>query len=1030
MIQNAMKATDPFRVIDSKPESLRLLKGKVDFVDPFGMTPLLYAISIDNLEESKAAIDNLMNNRADPNFMVGIMKFNAVHYACRKGNSMALKAILEKDPPDMKKTDWKNRTPIVCAIIGGNQECLGHLLSYQPNLAKETQDIQDALLHLDPVSDVPSQMAKLIFKRNSGFDLSINTKNGKSFLKCAIEIRSYKLAEVLLNQGIVKHMQPEEIAACLTETFLIEPPHPLINAFLQFNKVPTTILVNPCINYNGRPLLHYTCTHKYDIARKAIFEQFPDQKDSIDANGNTFLHRACLTNNVYSIEDSFKMFGNNANAKNSNGDTPLHFLMYNPSHDFENNFKMLIDNKADIKMVNNKNQNIFHILAEHNNHESCKILLSNDLIKKEDINFLLSQRDADKRTPIEVASIQRVGTNQGLYEDVGSTEVRNTPEISSWSPSVNTEHQATQRLLSSYSTLPVFTKKPITIDDVKKHIDDGYSVNVCSSEGYPLITCVMKQVADNPTQTLETVKFILNNKYVDPSIPDNVDTEEYRGPLMPIHHAMLLNSIELTQLLIDNGANFIVDPVVHCVAEDTKNEEMMKLVKLPERRASSIQEIYDTQNNAMNIIGAILRKAHNCRDIGNNPKINSYLYECDLMFRLLTMFVQRLSVIYFRLTPMSEIGNFLIYFADAFLPLLGLGANYDVAISEMRSLPALQTFLSGNSYGKLSIDDAMIVPTQQFTRYPDLIKAVIKVTPKEHKDTVPIQKALIKYSYIGRTSNERKMIAESQKELRLVELSTTLNDMKQVFSLDDILYFRGQFEMKEFSPPQGSFAPTKSISQQGNDIVDWGVRTFTSDKYKGLPVTCLHTYGRGFESFLKKSKIAIFLFRGATLFGLQKTSEKFKLKFSFRSLEVLWDFGKEYGPEFVKIYTPFGSMLLKCAPPKGTLANFERNRWRSDVDKLSVIDEADEESPGEELCYASWVGEESKCVHTFQFYVRCQNKAEAREKILAKIQECGCKIKTKTLPTGEVVPLISYDFQTVKKNEGQNLQIVSDVQNY
>jgi hypothetical protein len=72
----------------------------------------------------------------------------------------------------------------------------------------------------------------------------------------------------------------------------------------------------------------------------------------------------------------------------------------------------------------------------------------------------------------------------------------------------------------------------------------------------------------------------------------------------------------------------------------------------------------------------------------------------------------------------------------------------------------------------ISFDDASIVPTQQFTRYPDLIKAVIraviKVTPQSHLDMGPVQRAFIKYSYIGRTSNERKMIAESQEELRAI----------------------------------------------------------------------------------------------------------------------------------------------------------------------------------------------------------------------------------------------------------------------
>ena len=239
--------------------------------------------------------------------------------------------------------------------------------------------------------------------------------------------------------------------------------------------------------------------------------------------------------------------------------------------------------------------------------------------------------------------------------------------------------------------------------------------------------------------------------------------------------------------------------------------------------------------------------------------------------------------------------------------------------------------------------------------------------------------------------------------------------------------------MKEFNPPEGMFAPPK-VQQVPitNGSTDWGLKTcfntYKKEADKELTVTCYHTYGKSIESFLKKSKIAIFLFKNSTIFGLQKNAEKFKIKFSCRSTEVLWDFGKDYGMDSVKIYTPFGSMLLKCAPPKGTLPNFERNRWRSDVDKILVLDEADEASPlGVEIVYASWVGEQSKCVHSKTFHVLCSNKTEAKDKILKRIEESGCYVLNKTDALGQRVPMINYDFQTLKRNEGQKSEIYSDI---
>ena len=63
-----------------------------------------------------------------------------------------------------------------------------------------------------------------------------------------------------------------------------------------------------------------------------------------------------------------------------------------------------------------------------------------------------------------------------------------------------------------------------------------------------------------------------------------------------------------------------------------------------------------------------------------------------------------------------------------------------------------------------------------------------------------LKKAMMKYNYIGRTSNERKLIAESQKELRSIKLVANINDQMTQFCIDDMLFNRGQFERKSFIP--------------------------------------------------------------------------------------------------------------------------------------------------------------------------------------------------------------------------------------
>ncbi|OHS97008.1 hypothetical protein TRFO_36836 [Tritrichomonas foetus] len=965
-------------VLDGNINALRAFRGKVDIIDTFGETPLMYAI---RNPTDPAIIDELLAKQANPNLKEENMRMNAFQLAAKLGRDDVLRKLTSRVDPDFNIHDNNNSSLVLLSIMGGNPGCLAAFLEKRPELIADTLEIYKSLLEVED-SAKAAQMIDLLVK--AGFQFKLPTKSGKTILREALDRRSFKLAESLVRAGALKLFE-DEAASYLIDVVVEEMN--IADTFIEFG-------ANPDITHLGRPLIHDTANHKYDKTRKDLLKGHDNLKASRDVNGNLFIHRACMFNNVYSIEDAVKEFGNNVNEPNNNGDTPIHFLMHQPSPDFEKNLRFLADQKVNLFAVNKKGHNIFHVLAEHNNEVTAKFMLTSGIITDEVITKLLNQRDVESKTPLEIASKKTDTSVAKLY--------------------------------STKSQLPIFNQ-PVTMQTLSAHIESGYSLNVYNTAGYPLITYAMLQYPKDNQGTIELVKKILENN-ADPSIPDLCDNEEYRGPLMPLHHAMLLLSVELTSILIDAGANFIVDPVIHCVAEDTKNEEIMALVKLPERRASAIQEIFETQNNAMHIIGAIIEKAKKSKELGNNPKIDSYLSECKLMYRLLTMFVQRIDHIFKGLKPSSEIGNFLVYFADAFLPLLGMAAEYDIAISEMRSIPALEGFLRQTSYGTLSIDDALIVPTQQFTRYPDLIKAVIKVTPKDHSDTVGLQKSLIKYSYIGRTSNERKLIAESQKELRLVQLMTNINENMTEFTLDDILFFKGQFELKEFNPPSGPFSPQRAVV--ANHSAEWGLKTVTN-QYGQLNVSCFNTFGRSMDSFLKKGKIAIFLFRNATLFGIQKTADKFKLKFSCRSSEVLWDFGKEYGLDSVMIYTPFGSMMLKCAPQKGTPANFERNRWRSDVDKISAIDEADEFSPfGLEIVYASWVGDDSKCVHSHLFHVTCENKTVAKEKILKKIEECGSRVKRKSNQLGEPLPLINYDFQTLKRNEGQETQIIADIMSY
>lgn len=67
------------------------------------------------------------------------------------------------------------------------------------------------------------------------------------------------------------------------------------------------------------------------------------------------------------------------------------------------------------------------------------------------------------------------------------------------------------------------------------------------------------------------------------------------------------------------------------------------------------------------------------------------------------------------------------------------------------------------------------------------------------------------------------------------------------------------------------------------------------------------------------------------------------------------------------------------------------------------------------------------CVHSKLFHVTCETKTEAKAKILAKLKEEKAEVLQKENPMGEMVPFVNYDFQTLKRNEGQESDVLSDV---
>ena len=944
---------------------IRKFAGKtVDIVDGAKMTPLFYAIS----GKQMAVVQALLEKKADPNYNTGLS--TGFLFAAVKGGAEYLKAMAARAQPKLTEVDSEGRDLLLCSIKSMNPECVEYVVSLGLKIEGTLPQIVSMLEHEENDYNAGKIITALL---KAGLPANVPAESGKSLLMVTIESNRFAMASALLSGGALEDLSSQEVAYCLLDAVMGEKP--IVQDLLKAGADPETTM------HGGRPLIHHTANHKSNETRKELVDFKPELVKAVDTMDNTLLHCAALVGNALTIGDAINVYNMSVDAKNLAGNTALMVLMSREADDFQQLFELLVGAGADIRTRNKRMQNILHICAESQNATALKFLFDQYLTEEQQC-ALLDERDNNEMTPLEVVSR------------------RNEMECT--------------KILSSKRQLPIFDS-PLTLEAIDNHFKSGFSPNVFNKQGDSLLLHAMKSMyATDKDLTYRIVSQLLEMN-ADPSEPD----AEGLGPL---HHAIKLGSVELSKLLVEKGANFIVTPVIYIYAVETCDQpEIGALVKQPEKRASSIEEILVTQKNAADTLECMLKFTQNFAD---NTYISDYMNDVKLMQRVLFQFVQRLGRLFAKLKPSSEIGNFLLYFADAFLPLLGMAASYEVAVAEINNSPVYSQILSEpTGFQNLTLNDSLIVPTQQFTRYPSLIEAVIKATPADHPDMPGLKKAMMKYNYIGRTSNERKLIAESQKELRSIKLVANINDQMTQFCIDDMLFNRGQFERKSFTKPPGV-----DKLQKTSESAEWGLRTIEQQMGQ-LTVTYFTAFGSSMDSFLNKTKIAILLFRNSILFGVQKTADKFKLKFSCRSSEVLWDFGREHGQDSLMLYTPFGRLFLKVAPAKNTDAKFERNRWKLDVDKqVNSLEGDDDQSPGGvEVVYVSWVGEATGCVHSQVFYVECSTKAEAREKILAKLTALGVEVKKKNDPVQGPVPLINFDFQTLKKNEGQESDVISDV---
>lgn len=959
-----------------KDNTLHIIKtheGKVDIRDLYNKTPLMEAIEKKNL----AAVNALLEKGADPAFFTEYS--TAFHIAALNGFTEALIEFMKDMKLDIMKEDSKGRSIFVCAVASGNIDtlkivCNGRTLSH-----KDYGVIIDMLLSMKN-EELSSTMCEVLIK--SGLPTTELTKSGRSLLLESIVLCKASLALVLLSHTSLSQNDADNylVEAILHECNIVEK-------LLEMKANPSM--------YKGSPLHLYTTTHKSNNALLALINYKKEMMSESDNRDNTYLHIATKVGNPRAIEDSFKYLHIEANTQNADKNTAIHLLMQNESSHFKENYQMLIQNNANIFLVNSKGQNILHVAAENGNSLALEALLSPKsdselpLLSENDLKELIDQKDNNQLTPLETSL---VSSKNDIY--------------------LAQKKQECALILTKKMPHPIFDCQ-YTIDGIKKFIQRGLSPNLFDKNGTPLITSIILQYKINGAEiTRKMVKLLLENG-VNPSMTDLKEET-------PFHHSIRLNDIELCRDLMDAGSSFLIGRPLNVICEELNLNEIALMIKNPLRKACAALELLDTQTNSVREVRAALELlTPQFREL---PTISTYICDMLQIMRLMDMFAIRLKTLVWSLKPSTQFGGLFLYFVDAFMTLVNLSSSYCIAKADIDRNPTLTALLSSKcELSRNSLGDLIIVPVQIMTRLPDLVEAVVKPTPADHIDMENLKRAHLKFASIALDTNERQLIFESQKKLQALNMFVNLNGQQINYFPNDVLLAYDHFTKINYVEPPSGTDLTESL--------EWGLRPIETTS-GDLKLIHFKTVGQSLKSFIDSEHLVVFLFRKFVLFGLFKGETNFKLKFSCRTSEVLWDFSNKHGSDAFIVWTPIGQFHLKIFLKNGqTGGDFLKKQWKTAAVKLyQVDDQGDQSIDGMEICYVSWVGAKTKCVHSKKFYIRCQTKKDGREKILNKLKELKVEIETYISPEGNKENLILFDFQTHKPAQEQMSDILSDIE--
>ncbi|KAG5233372.1 ankyrin repeat, PH and SEC7 domain containing protein [Salix suchowensis] len=335
-----------------------------DLVTPCGNTLLHVAVSYGSdsitsyLAKKFPSLITTQNNQQD----------TVLHLAARRGTySDAIKSLAQSNPSVARMTNEKGNTPLHDAVIKGNKELATFLVSKDPEVAYYNNMNGRSPLYLAVengnkngiLDDLLNSGASIPIKREDGDALP----KGKSPVHAAIE----RCDKDILDK--IERAKPELLR--LTDEELGNSLH--YASSMGFLKGVEFLLENFHDgayerDSEGNYPIHLACKghSSVDVVMKEYLHKFPYPQEFLNKKGQNILHVAAENGNwsviSYILKQDPKLVEPLLNATDKDGNTPLHLAAcYGQPMA---SFLLLLDNRVDRLIVNNKKSTPYDLAAE------------------------------------------------------------------------------------------------------------------------------------------------------------------------------------------------------------------------------------------------------------------------------------------------------------------------------------------------------------------------------------------------------------------------------------------------------------------------------------------------------------------------------------------------------------------------------------------------------------------------------------------------------------------------------------------